>query len=195
MPPHSSSSERHADTTVTVEVYPAGPPGSGEGSGVAIGFGPANFDAVGAVVEEQHGLAHLEALPYDPVRDGKPFWQRRPGDPPLRRRYRVLPLDHQRPRRPGPRPRIHFTGPPDEVRRVRSDFRRRRLAHQVRLLLPAPRARRMSRPRTAARRAAGLRSGQDPGDEEPHPKPASRTAVRSPAHVLAGGHNRRRRGP
>jgi len=194
MPPRSSSSE--PDTTVTVEVYPAGPPGSGEGSGVAIGFGPANFAAVGAVIEEQFGLpSHLEPLPYNRDLDGKPFWERRPGDPPLRRRYRVRPMDRQRPRRPGPRPRIRFTGPADDVRRVRSDFRRRRLAHRVRLLLPAPRARRMSRPRTAARRAAGLRSGQDPGSEEPHPEPVSRTALSSRAHALDGGHNRTRRAP
>lgn len=85
MPPRSSSPEP-TDTTVTVEVYAAGPPGSGEGSGVAIGFGPANFDAAGAVIEEQYGLPpHLEPLPYNRDLDGPPWWERRPGDPPPRR--------------------------------------------------------------------------------------------------------------
>lgn len=61
-----------------------------------------------------------------------------------------------------------------------------------------PRGPRMGPPRirrTAARRAAGLRSGQDPGDEEPEPEPALRAAVRSPADALVGGHNRTRRAP
>ena len=193
MPPRSSSSE--PPPTVTVEAIAAGPPGSGEGSGVAIDAGRSNFAAAGAVVGEQFAPAHLEPLPYNRDLDGKPFWERRPGDPPLRRRYRVRPMDRQRPRRPGPRPRIRFTGPADDVRRVRSDFRRRRLARVTRLPLPRPPARRMSRPRTAARRAAGLRSGQDPGSEEPHPEPVSRTALSSRAHALDGGHNRTRRAP
>jgi len=190
MPPRSGSSE--PDTTVvTVEVHAAGPPGSGQGAGVSIAAGPANFDAVEAVVAEQFGLAHLEALPYDPVRDGKPFWQRRPGDRPLRRRYRVRPMDRQRPRRPAPRPRIRFTGPAEEVRRVRSDFRRRRLARVRRLLLPRPRRSARVRRRRPVRRSSGSRG--DPPDEEPHPEPASRTALSSRAHALDGGHNRRRR--
>jgi hypothetical protein len=193
MPPHSSSSG-HADATVEVEVYPAGPPGSGQGSGVAISAGPANADAVEAVVAEQFGLPpHLEPLPYDRERDGLPFWERRPGDRPLRRRYRVRPMDRQRTRRPGPRPRIHFTGPADDVRRVRSDFRRRRLARVTCPPLPRPRSARV-RKRRPVRRSSGSRG--DPPDEEPHlEEPATSAAVRSPAHVLAGGQNRRRSAP
>ena len=62
-------------------------------------------------------------------------------------------------------------------------------------LVDRSRPRTARRPRTAARRAAGLRSGQDPGSEEPHPEPAPRAAVRTPAHALVGGHNRTRRTP
>jgi hypothetical protein len=52
----------------------------------------------------------------------------------------------------------------------------------------APRARPR---RVGARRAGGVRSGQDPGSKEPHPEPATSAAVRSPAHALDGGAERR----
>lgn len=78
------------------------------------------------------------------------------------------------------RARAHFA----LVARPRSERRSRRMPARPR----GPRIR-----RTAARRAAGLRSGQDPGSEEPHPEPATSAALSSRAHALDGGHNRRRR--
>ena len=96
---------RSSSATFDVTAYAAGSPGSGEGSGYVVDVGPANFD-VSAGLEEQSGVPpHLEPLPYDPELDGKPFFLRGPGDPPLRRRYRRRPQDRlpkQAKHAPGP---------------------------------------------------------------------------------------------
>jgi len=98
MQPRSSSAASHVDVTAY-----AGPPGSGESSGVSVG----GIDAAAAAVATEHfGIpAHLEPLPYDSELDGPPWWLRGPGDPPLRRRYRRRPQDRlpkQAKHAPGP---------------------------------------------------------------------------------------------
>jgi len=75
----------------------------------------------------------------------------------------------------------------------------RRYVYRVTCMTPPGRLHRRQRQRRggsrrrAVRRTSGSRG--DPPPEDPDPEPATSAAVRSPAHVLAGGHNRRRRGP
>lgn len=168
MQPRSSSAH------VNVTAYAAGPPGSGEGSGFAVDAGG---DAVSAVLEQFGVPPHLEPLPSRPELDGKPFWLREPGDPPLRRRYRRRPQDRlPKQAKQAPRPVIRFHGPALEVARLKREFAARACPSAA---VPRPRTRtRRVASRRPVRRSSGSRGDPPPG--EPEQVPASRAAVHNP---------------